>query len=169
MKNAIFLFIFAVLLGSCAEKTKYPVDNQPMSGYMLDDDKYTAMVDKFMKAYRDNNIDSAKDIFADGAVFNVNDAALSVSDVMNAFSAGHYFFENITHDDVYNATMYYNDGKIFTNVWYNWSAVIKSSGEPLEAKGYAWFQWEDGKVIEAYNAFDPTAYNAAMQDPTETE
>ena len=39
---------------------------------------------------------------------------------------------------------------------------LKSSGETLELRGYGWFQWEDGKVIEAYNAFDPTAYNAIM-------
>jgi hypothetical protein len=58
--------------------------------------------------------------------------------------------------------MGYNNGRVFTNLWYDWSAVIKSSGETLTAKGYGWFEWQDGKVVEAYNAFDPTAYNAAM-------
>ena len=58
--------------------------------------------------------------------------------------------------------MYYNDGKIFTNVWYDWSGVAKSTGETLELRGYGWFKWENGKVVEAYNAFDPTAYNAIM-------
>ena len=58
--------------------------------------------------------------------------------------------------------MYYNDNKIYTNVWYKWSGTSKKSGETIEAKGYAWFRWENGKAVEAYNAFDPTAYNAAM-------
>ena len=46
--------------------------------------------------------------------------------------------------------------------WYNWNADAKSSGEVLKVKGYGWFKWENGKAVEAYNAFDPTAYNAVM-------
>ena len=87
---------------------------------------------------------------------------MSIDEMMSGFAVGHQFFDNISHNNVDIATMYYNDGKIFTNVWYDWSGVSKSSGETLELRGYGWFQWEDGKVIEAYNAFDPTAYNAIM-------
>jgi|TARA_B100001059_G_scaffold64123_2_gene60163 hypothetical protein len=162
MKNIITLFIFGCLLTSCADKNKYPIDDQPMSGYMLDEDMYTAMVDKFMKAYADNDMESAKDIFSEDAVYYVNDVSLSVSELMTAFSEGHTYYNDIAHSDVYTATMYYNDGNIYTNVWYNWRGVLKSNGEALSLKGYAWFKWEDGKAIEAYNAFDPTAYNAAI-------
>lgn len=28
-------------------------------------------------------------------------------------------------------------------------------------RGYCWMQWEGGKVIALYNAFDPTLYNEA--------
>ena len=38
----------------------------------------------------------------------------------------------------------------------------KKNGELIEARGYAWFRWENGKAVEVYNAFDPTAYNSAM-------
>ena len=164
MKNIItlFLFIFALLLSSCAEKPKHSIDDQPMSGYMLDEDQYTAMVDKFMKAYIDNDMESAKNIFSKDAVYSVNDSDLSISELLTAFSSGHNYFNNISHTDVYTATMYYNDGNIYTNVWYNWNAVAKSSGEVLKIKGYGWFKWENGKAVEAYNAFDPTAYNAVM-------
>ena len=41
-------------------------------------------------------------------------------------------------------------------------ATSKKSGELIEAKVYARFRWENGKAIEVYNAFDPTAYNATM-------
>ncbi len=161
MKNIITLFIFGCLLTSCADKNKYPIDDQPMSGYMLDEDMYTAMVDKFMKAYADNDMESAKDIFSEDAVYYVNDVSLSVSELMTAFSEGHTYYNDIAHSDVYTATMYYNDGNIYTNVWYNWRGVLKSNGEALSLKGYAWFKWEDGKAIELH-AFDPTAYNAAI-------
>ena len=162
MKNIIMLFIFGCLLTSCAEKNKYPIDDQPMSGYILDEDMYTAMVDKFMKAYANNDMESTRDIFSEDAVYYVNDVSLSVSELIAAFGEGHTYYDDIAHNDVYTATMYYNDGNIYTNVWYNWNGVLKSNGEALNLKGYAWFKWKDGKAVEAYNAFDPTAYNAAI-------
>ena len=105
-----------------------------MSDFMPDEDQYTAMVDKFMKAYRDNDMESAKYIFSEDAVYSVNDSDLSVSKLVTAFSSGHTYFDDISHTDVYTTTMYYNDGNIYTNVWYNWNAVAKSSGEVLKVK-----------------------------------
>ena len=58
--------------------------------------------------------------------------------------------------------MYYNDGQIFTNYWYTWSATSKMTNNEITLKGYCWFKWEDDKVVEVYNAFDPTAYNAEI-------
>ena len=116
MKNIITFFIFALLPSSCAEKPKYSIDDGPMSSYMLDEDQYTAMVDKFMKAYRDNDMEPAKNIFSKDAVFSVNDSDLSISELLTAFSSGHNYFNNISHTDVYTATMYYNEGNIYTNV-----------------------------------------------------
>ena len=95
-------------------------------------------------------------------MFWINDTKMFAEDAVNALGEGHKYFDNITHSDVYNATMYYNDNKIYTNVWYKWSATSKKSGELIEAKGYSWFRWENGKAVEVYNAFDPTAYNSAM-------
>ena len=115
-----------------------------------------------MKAYRDNGMESAKNIFLEDAVYSVNDSNLSVSELVTAFSNGHTYFDDISHTDVCTATMYYNDGNIYTNVWYNWNTVAKSSGEVLKVKGYGWPKWKNGKAVEAYNAFDPTAYNAVM-------
>tara|TARA_B100000900_G_scaffold338097_1_gene300147 strand:- start:255 stop:752 length:498 start_codon:yes stop_codon:yes gene_type:complete len=162
MKNIITLFILGLLLTNCNEKNNYPIDEKPMSGYMLDEDVYTAMVDKFMKAYTDNDMESAKDIFSEDALYYVNDESLSVSELIAAFGEGHTYYDDISHSNVYTATMYYNDGNIYTNVWYNWSGVLKNNGDTLRLKGYAWFKWENGKAVEAYNAFDPTAYNAAI-------
>jgi hypothetical protein len=174
MKN-ISIFIILLLFSSCAvnfsigdsgkseeNMNELLKDDKPMSGYVLDEDKYTAMVDQFMSAYRKNDMSSAKEIFSEGAVFWVNDTKMFAEDAVNAFGEGHKYFDNINHSDVYSATMYYNDNKIYTNVWYKWSGASKKSGETIEAKGYAWFRWENGKAVEAYNAFDPTAYNAAM-------
>ena len=34
-----------------------------MTGYILDEDKYTAMIDQFMSSYRKNDMSSTKEIF----------------------------------------------------------------------------------------------------------
>ena len=95
-------------------------------------------------------------------MYSVNDSDLSVSELIAAFSSGHTYFDDIYHTDVYTATMYYNNGNIYTNVWHNWNAVAKSNVDVLKVKGYGWFKWENGKAVETYNAFDPTASNAVM-------
>jgi hypothetical protein len=39
----------------------------------------------------------------------------------------------------------------------------KKTGELVVLRGYAWFKWDGMKVVEAYNAFDPTAYMTAFE------
>ena len=162
MKKILALLFITVFMTNCNQQQKKTIDNNPMSGYMLGEDTYTEGVRGFMKSYTDNNLNDSNSIFAEDAVFSVNSSDLSVSEFKTAFGSGHDYFDNISHDDVYIATMYYNDGKIFTNVWYDWTGDLKSTGETLKERGYGWFQWKNGKVIKAYNAFDPTAYNDAI-------
>ena len=47
-------------------------------------------------------------------------------------------------------------------IWH--SATSKKNKTELTLRGYCWFKWEDDKVIEVYNAFDPTAYSAEMSN-----
>ena len=119
---------------------------------------------QFTKAYQDNDIESARTIFSDDVVFHVNDSDLTFDQVKEGFSAGHDYFDNIRHSEYDVSTMYYNNGKIFTNYWYTWAATSKKSNEELVLKGYCWFKWENDKVVEVYNAFDPTAYNMEMSN-----
>ena len=44
-----------------------------------------------MKAYRDNDTESAKNIFSEDAVYSINDSDLSVSELVMAYSNGHTF------------------------------------------------------------------------------
>ena len=101
MKN-ISIFIALLLFLNCAvnfsigdsskseENTnESQKDDKPMSGYILDEDKYTAMVDQFMSAYRKNDMSSAKEIFSEGAVFWINDTKMFAEDAVNALSLIH--------------------------------------------------------------------------------
>lgn len=162
MKNLVLnAFVLTFLFGCQNPKLDSP-DNHEMSGIIKGTDNYTEDVKRFMNSYVENNMTSAKDIFSKNAVFYVNDSKLNIDDMIVGFSLGHQFFDNISHDNLDIATMYYNNGSVYTNVWYEWKANKKSTGEALNIKGYGWFKWNDGKVVEAYNAFDPTLYSAAM-------
>ena len=162
MKKIILtVFVLTGMIGCQNPKLDSP-DNHEMSGIIKGTDEYTENVKRFMSSYVENNMASAKDIFSENAVFYVNDAKLNIDDLIVGFSLGHQFFDNISHDNLDVATMYYNNGSVYTNVWYEWTANKKSTGEALSLKGYGWFKWKDGKVVEAYNAFDPTLYSAAM-------
>lgn len=162
MRKIIFLLTAITFLISCQNQKLDSPNDHEMSGIIKGDDQYTKGIKKFLKAYVDNDMDSAKDVFANNADFYVNDTKMTIDDMITGFSLGHQFFNNIAHKNVDMATMYYNNGSTYTNVWYDWSGEKKSSGETLNIKGYGWFKWENGKVIEAYNAFDPTSYNAVM-------
>ena len=165
MKKIFLFLLVSILMISCDTTVKIQTDmNDPMSGYMVgNDEKSNAMI-QFTKAYQENNISNTKSIFADDVVFNVNDAKMTFDEVNEGFSLGHTYFDNIKHSDADVATMYYNNGNVFTNYWYTWTATSKKNKTELTLRGYCWFKWEDDKVIEVYNAFDPTAYSAEMSN-----
>ena len=100
MKKLFLLLCLSTLVVACNQNTNQSKDNNPMSGHMLGDDIYTQGVHKFMKAYTDNNINAAADIFAENAVFAVNDAKMSVDEMMSGFAVVHQFFDDITHKNV---------------------------------------------------------------------
>ena len=163
----IILFVFVTsLLIACETENKKSIteNNDPMSGIMVGNDAKSDAMLQFTKAYQDNNISSTKSIFSEDAVFNVNDTKMTFDQANEGFSSGHTYFDNIKHSEFDVSTMYYNDGEIFTNYWYTWTATSKKTNKELTLRGYCWFKWENDKVVEVYNAFDPTAYNAEISD-----
>ena len=164
MKKIILFLTVTSFLISCnsIDKTNSSDKTDPMSGYMVGNDEKSDAMLNFTKAYQNNDIGSVKSIFSENVIFHINDTDLTFDEVNEGFSSGHNFFDNIKHSDADVSTMYYNDGQIFTNYWYTWSAVSKKTNNEIILKGYCWFKWENDKVVEVYNAFDPTAYNAEM-------
>ena len=164
MKKTILLLFVSTLLISC-DNNKNTVDNSdPMSGVIVGNDEKSEAMLQFTQAYQDNNIATVKSLFTEDVVFNVNDAKLTFDEVDAAFSSGHDFFNDIKHSEYDIATMYYNSGEVFTNYWYTWTATSKNTGDVLSLKGYCWFKWQGDKVVEVYNAFDPTVYNATISN-----
>ena len=134
-----------------------------MSGTISASDQRNVMLNSFVDAYENQDKEKALSIFDENAEFYVNDAKLTPEQVVDAFMTGHEYFDDIKNVDRNTTTMFYNSGDIYTNYWYTWNGTNKKTGETLVLRGYAWFKWDGLKVIEAYNAFDPTAYNKAIQ------
>ena len=162
MKNYILLTICIIFLNSCENSSSVKIDNAEWSGTISASDERNTIMNSFADAYANQDNEKALSIFADDAVFHVNDTELTPEDVVNAFATGHEYFDDIKHVESNTTTMFYNNGEIYTNYWYTWNGTNKKTGELLELRGYAWFKWDGLKVVEAYNAFDPTEYNKAF-------
>ena len=164
MKTNIYLILFTALIFSCQSPNAVQIDDSEWSGTISATDERNAIMNSFTDAYENKDTDAALAIFAEDAVFHVNDAELTPQDVVNAFMTGHEYYDDIKNIDRNTTTMFYNNGEIYTNYWYTWNGTNKKTGELLVARGYAWFKWDGLKVVEAYNAFDPTEYNKAFSD-----
>ena len=159
--KTIFYLIFLSLLSSCTTTNK--IDGGDWSGIISDTDERNAIMNSFADAYENMDAESAITIFSDDAVFYVNDTKMTPKEVVSAFMTGHEYYDDIKNTDRTTTTMFYNNGSIFTNYWYTWNGTNKKTGELIVLRGYAWFKWDGMKVVEAYNAFDPTAYMTAFE------
>ena len=160
MKKLIFLFTTQIFF-ACDDSVV--IDKADMSGTISASDQRNGMINSFVDAYENQDEEKALSIFDENAEFYVNDAKLTPAEVVDAFMTGHEYFDDIKNIDRNTTTMFYNSGDIYTNYWYTWNGTDKKTGEILVLRGYAWFKWDGLKVIEAYNAFDPTAYNKAIE------
>lgn len=154
----------ALFLTACI----FAPNNAAWSGVMDALDPRTDRVLEMCNAYCSNDPAAWTRYYAEDAIAHVNDSDLSVDAITAAYAAGHAAFAGIRHENVTCTTMRYSNGQVFTNYWYVWVGNARSTGEELRVKGYAWFRWEGDDVVESYNAFDPTRYNAlAAGSPAE--
>ena len=160
MKKLLILFTILIF---CACEQPVKIDDAEWSGTISASDERNAIMNTFTDAYENNDKEGALSIFAEDAVFHVNDTQLTAVEVVDAFMVGHEYFDDVKNIDRNTTTMFYNNGEIYTNYWYTWNGTNKKTGELLSARGYAWFKWDGLKVVEAYNAFDPTEYNKVFE------
>ncbi|MBU86545.1 MAG: hypothetical protein CMC53_00465 [Flavobacteriaceae bacterium] len=162
MKNILLTIITVTLFVSCETQNGVKIDDSPLSGTISQTDERNDLVNKFVDAYQNADPSVALELYAENAVVHVNDTELTPIEMINAFMDGHVYYDQIKNVDRNTTTMFYNSGEIYTNYWYTWNGTNKNTGELLSVRGYAWFKWDGMKVIESYNAFDPTEYNKAF-------
>ena len=143
MKKIILLL--TLLLMSCSEGVK--VDTGEWSGTINANSEESKIVEKLAAAYVNGNFEIAAEYMADDAVNLVNGAEFSKEQWIAGYKQDHDVFDNIKHNEPNITTMYYNNGRIFTNHWLTWTGTSKISGESKKIDYYGYWEWKDGKVI----------------------
>ena len=103
-------------------------------------------MNSFTDAYENKDAEKALSIFADNAIFHVNDTELTANDVVNSFMTGHEYFDDIKNIDRNTTTMFYNNGEIYTNYWYTWNGINKKTGELCR-----YYPWRIFQICTKYN------------------
>ena len=98
------------------------------------------------------------------AMIMVNDDDISKSEWIESFDEGKAPYDDVRHEDMVVTTMFYNNDRMFTNMWYTWKGVVRETGEELSTRGYAWFEWDGERVVGFYNAFDPREYDRTSSE-----
>ena len=128
MKTNIYLILITALIFSCQAPNAVQIDDSEWSGTISATDERNALMNSFTDAYENKDAEGMLSIFAEDAIFHVNDAQLTAAEVTEAFLQGHEYFDDIKNIDRNTTTMFYNNGSIYTNYWYTWNGKNKSPG-----------------------------------------
>ena len=87
------------------------------------------------------------DHLAEGAIHEVNGVEFTNEEWVAGYKMDQEVFDNIKHNDANITTMYYNNGRIFTNHWLTWTGNSRLTGEENTIHYYGFWEWKDGKII----------------------
>ena len=123
--------------------------------------------------YLNNDIDGLKKLWADDdkIVLWLGSVEQSpLSELIGLIGAQHTAFDNIqllniqgADEPIYVETKTYQSGQTWTNTWFKWSAVGKTSGNLIELPANLSFRWENGEIVEEVHLFDPTLMKAELE------
>ena len=139
-------------------------DDGEWSGFITEHCWHSEAVREMAAGYCEGEFGAFHDLISPEAQIFVNDLEFSKSEWIESFDEGRAPFDDIRHEDMVVTTMFYNNDRMFTNMWYTWKGVVRETGEELSIRGYATFEWDGERVIGFYNAFDPTEYNRSSSE-----
>ncbi len=165
--NKLIMIMISCLLFSCDQGAV--IDNGDWSGTINANSEESKIIRKLSKSYVDGNFEIASEYLAEDAVNTVNGVVYSKEDWIAGYKRDHDVFDNIQQNELNITTMYYNNGRVFTNHWLTWSGTSKITGETNTAEYYGYWEWKDGKVIATGGILDPTWYGAEIMRYLETQ
>jgi hypothetical protein len=130
----------------------------------FEDEKSNAIRGHF-EHYLNNDIDGLKKLWADDDKITLWLGSVEtspLSELIDLIGAQHVAFDNIQmlnpkggDNPIFVETKTYSNGETWTNTWFRWSAVGKSSGKLIELPANLSFRWENGEIVEEVHLFDP--------------
>ena len=99
MKTNIYLILITALIFSCQAPNAVQIDDSEWSGTISATDERNALMNSFTDAYENKDAEGMLAIFAEDAIFHVNDAQLTAAEVTEAFLQGHEYFDDIKNID----------------------------------------------------------------------
>ncbi|MDB9793677.1 hypothetical protein OAB81_02290 [Flavobacteriaceae bacterium] len=122
--------------------------------------------------YLNNDIDGLKKLWADDdkiVLYLGSVEQTPLSELIGLIGVQHAAFDNIqmlniqgADEPIYVETKAYESGQTWTNTWFKWSAVGKTSGNLIEFPVHISFRWENGEIVEEVHLFDPTLMNQEL-------
>ena len=119
--------------------------------------------------YLNNDIDGLKKLWADDdkiVLFLGSVEQTPLSELIGLIGVQHAAFDNIqmlniqgADEPIYVETKAYESGQTWTNTWFKWSAVGKTSGNLIEFPAHISFRWENGEIVEEKHNISDQAGN----------
>ena len=85
MKTNIYLILITALIFSCESPNAVQIDDSDWSGTISATDERNALMNSFTDAYENKDAEGMLSIFAEDAIFHVNDTQLTAAEVTEAF------------------------------------------------------------------------------------
>jgi|TARA_B100000768_G_scaffold153797_1_gene150170 hypothetical protein len=162
MKKLILMSILGFFILSC-ENNK----SENHIGIIEGNDSKSLTMNSFNDAYLANDMVGQEEIFADNAIAKVNGQEMSPAEMIEAFLEGKEFYDEVKNTDRATGTFILDEGEVYTNTWFGWEGVSKSTGIKVANPVHASFKWEGDKVVEVSYVFDSAKYVANMGSSVE--
>lgn len=159
MKNIFYTLLMSSLLLSCSTTEK---KSENHIGVIEGNDSKSLIMNSFNDAYLANDMTGQDEIFSENAISKVNSQEMSPSEMMEAFMSGREFYNEIKNTERATGTFILDDGQIYTNTWFGWEGISKSTGVKVANPVHASFKWQGDKVIEVSYIFDSAEYVSNM-------
>ncbi len=151
MKSIIALFGLTMIL-SCA---------QPYAKIDVQDAK-SQMVAKIFEEVSEERIDYLKEVFSDSMkMVNAKEMSFDKTQFIAGIEDMFDLFEDISFEAVDGdangseiETNYYENGRVWTSVWNNFSATGAYTGQKINFPFHLSYLWDGDKIIEEYQFFD---------------
>ncbi|MAW42131.1 MAG: hypothetical protein CMJ30_06950 [Phycisphaerae bacterium] len=134
------------------------------SGFITEHCWHSEAAREMAAGYCEGEYEIFHELVSPDAMIMVNDDDISKSEWIESFDEGKAPYDDVRHEDMVVTTMFYNNDRMFTNMWYTWKGVVRETGEELSTRGYACFEWDGERVVGFYNAFDPREYDRTSSE-----